>query len=132
MNSLSLNGITSANGLVLPKHIGDDLDLSNLESAEGIILPEHIGRSLYLSNLTSAEDLVLPEYVRWGLFLDNLKNAKNIVLPKHVGDGQIDLISLETLDGLIIPEDFDYEIRTKFGIINKDNIGEYRSKGKIH
>ena len=52
---LSLDGLTSAEGLVLPQSIGGGLSLSGLTSADGLVLPKSIGRWLYLDGLTIAE-----------------------------------------------------------------------------
>jgi len=53
--SLSLDGLTSAEGLVLPKNISGFLSLNGLTSAEGLVLPKNIGCLLSLDGLTSAE-----------------------------------------------------------------------------
>ena len=52
---LSLNGLTSAQGLVLPKTIGGWLYLNGLTSAQGLVLPKTIGGGLSLNGLTSEE-----------------------------------------------------------------------------
>jgi len=53
--SLDLEGLTSAEGLVLPSSVDESLSLSSLTSAEGLVLPEKIGGWLALNGLTSAE-----------------------------------------------------------------------------
>ena len=53
--SLSLDGLTSAEGLVLPEKIGGWLSLNGLTSAEGLVLPTKIGDSLFLNGLTNEE-----------------------------------------------------------------------------
>ena len=73
---LDLGGLTSAEGLKLPEHIGGDLDLRSLTSAEGLKLPEHIGGGLYLGSLTSAEGLKLPEHIGGDLNLYSLTSAE--------------------------------------------------------
>jgi len=50
---LDLNGLTLAEGLVLPKIIGRALMLDKLTTTEGLVFPESIGGHLYLKNLTS-------------------------------------------------------------------------------
>ncbi len=95
--SLSLNGLTSAKGLVLPKSIGGWLSLDGLTSAKGLVLPKSIGGSLYLNGLTSAKGLVLPKSIGGWLYLDGLTSAKGLVLPKSIG-GSL------SLDGLTSTE----------------------------
>ena len=53
--SLSLDGLTSAKGLVLPKNISDSLYLDGLTSAKGLVFPENISGFLSLDGLTHAE-----------------------------------------------------------------------------
>ena len=63
---LDLRGLTSAEGLVLPKTVGGGLDLRGLTSAKGLKLPETVGGWLVLRGLTSAKGLKLPKTVgRW-------------------------------------------------------------------
>ena len=52
---ISLNGLTSAEGLVLPKNIGGFLSLDGLTSAKGLVFPENISGFLSLDGLTHAE-----------------------------------------------------------------------------
>src|SRR5574340_461494 len=60
---LDLDGLTSAEGLVLPQSSGGGLTLGGLTSAEGLVLPQSIGGGLTLDGLTSAER---PEVRRGG------------------------------------------------------------------
>jgi len=73
---LDLNGLTSAKGLTLSKHVGSDLDLSGLTSAKGLTLPERVGGWLDLNGLTSAKGLTLPEHVGGDLYLSGLTSAE--------------------------------------------------------
>ena len=68
-NHLDLSGLTSAQGLVLPKTVGGYIDLGGLTSADGLVLPKSIGGSIYLGGLTSAQGLVLPKTVGGNLYL---------------------------------------------------------------
>ena len=103
---LDLNGLTSAEGLVLPQNIGGHLDLSGLTSAEGLVLPQNIGGSLDLSGLTSAEGLVLPQNIGGSLYLRSLTSA----------------------EGLVLPDNLTYVIYMNGFVINKDNVDKYRNK----
>lgn len=100
---LKLRGLTSAEGLVLPKNIGGDLNLSGLKSAEGLVLPESIGRDLILSGLTSAEGLELPKTIGRGLDLRGLTSAEGLMFPKNIG-GSLILYGLTSSKGLVLPE----------------------------
>ena len=53
--SLNLDGLTSAEGLKLPEHVGWTLNLNSLTSAEGLKLPEHVGKNLNLKGLDPDE-----------------------------------------------------------------------------
>ena len=53
--SLSLNGLTNAEGLTLPTSIGGGINFFSLTSAEGLTLPDTVGGSLSLNGLTSAD-----------------------------------------------------------------------------
>ena len=101
--NLNLDGLKSAEGLVLPESIGGDLYLSGLSSAEGLILPEHIGGDLYLGGLKSAEGLILPEHIGGGLYLDDLTTAEDLKLPEYIR-GSLSLYSLTSAEGLILPD----------------------------
>ena len=74
--SLDLRGLTSAEGLVLPKKIVRSLYLNGLTSAEGLVLPKEIGRSLYLNGLTSAKGLVLPKEIGGWIYLGGLNKEE--------------------------------------------------------
>ena len=52
---LFFNGLTSANGLVLPKEIVGDLYLNNLASATGLVLTVKISGNIHLYSLPSEE-----------------------------------------------------------------------------
>ena len=80
--SLDLNGLTSAQGLVLPETIGGYLDLNGLTSAQGLVLPRTISGSLYLNGLTSAQGLVLPETIGGGLYLNGLTSEEKQTITK--------------------------------------------------
>lgn len=101
--NLYLDSLRSAEGLILPEHIGGILDLRSLTSAEGLILPEHIGGSLYLDSLRSAEGLILPEHFKGSLNLSGLTSAEGLTLPRYIG-GSLLLNRLASAEGLILPE----------------------------
>ena len=109
LGSIDLGSLTSAEGLVLPQHVGGDIFLSHLTNADGLVLPESIGGGIYLKSLTSADGLVLPESIGGGIVLDSLTSADGLVLPQHVG-GYIYLNSLTSADGLVLPESIDGDI----------------------
>ena len=109
LGSIDLGSLTSADGLVLPQHVGGDIFLSHLTNADGLVLPESIGGGIYLKSLTSADGLVLPESIGGGIVLDSLTSADGLVLPQHVG-GYIYLNSLTSADGLVLPESIDGDI----------------------
>ena len=101
--NIFLRHLTSADGLVLPQHVGGDIDLRSLASADGLVLPESIGGRIDLSSLTSADGLILPKQLGGSIDLRSLTSADGLVLPQHVG-GYIDLRSLTSADGLILPQ----------------------------
>ena len=103
LGSIDLGSLTSAEGLVLPQHVGGDIFLSHLTNADGLVLPESIGGGIYLNSLTSADGLVLPQHVGGDIFLSHLTNADGLVLPESIGGG-IYLKSLTSADGLVLPE----------------------------
>ena len=101
--NIDLGSLTSADGLVLPQHVGSSINLSSLTSAEGLVLPQHVGGDIYLRSLASADGLVLPQHVGGNIFLRHLTSAEGLVLPKQLGGG-IDLRSLTNADGLVLPQ----------------------------
>ena len=100
--NLNLDTLSSAEGLVLPEHIGGYLDLSDLSLAKGLVLPNHIEGNLYLNGLTSVEGLVLPNHIGGGLHIRRLSSAEGLVLPNHIG-GYLDLRRLSSVEGLVLP-----------------------------
>ncbi|MBI4437793.1 hypothetical protein HY631_02475, partial [Candidatus Uhrbacteria bacterium] len=74
--NLYLNGLTSAEGLTLPREIRGYLSLNGLTSAEGLVLPREIHGRLFLNGLTSAQGLVLPEKVGWEVWLNRLPQTE--------------------------------------------------------
>ena len=100
---IGLRFLTSAEELVLPKSIGGSIYLWLLASAEGLVLPQHVGGDIDLRSLTSAEGLVLPESIGGSIYLSSLTSAEGLVLPQHVG-GSIELNRLASAEGLVLPE----------------------------
>ena len=101
--NIDLGSLTSADGLVLPQHVGGNIFLRHLTSAEGLVLPQHVGGNIYLSSLASADGLILPQHVGNSIDLSSLTSADGLVLPESIG-GRIDLRSLTSADGLILPQ----------------------------
>ena len=101
--NIDLGSLTSADGLVLPQHVGGNIFLRHLTSAEGLVLPQHVGGNIYLSSLASADGLILPQHVGNSIDLSSLTSADGLVLPESIG-GRIDLSSLASADGLILPQ----------------------------
>ena len=101
--NIDLGSLTSADGLVLPQHVGGNIFLRHLTSADGLVLPQHVGGNIYLSSLASAEGLVLPKHVGGDIYLSSLTSADGLVLPESIG-GRIDLRSLTSADGLVLPQ----------------------------
>ena len=100
---VDLRSLASADGLVLPQHVGGYINLRRLNRADGLVLPQHVGGNMYLSSLASAEGLVLPQHVGGNIVLSSLTNADGLALPQHVGD-YIDLKSLTSAKGLVFPQ----------------------------
>jgi hypothetical protein len=100
--NLGLSRLTSAEGLTLPSTISGGLDLAGLTSAEGLTLPSTIGRYLYLDGLTSAEGLTLPNTISGGLYLAGLTSAEGLTLPNTIS-GSLDLDGLTSAEGLTLP-----------------------------
>ena len=107
--NIDLDSLTSAEGLVLPQHVGGDIGLRFLTSAEELVLPKSIGGSIYLWLLASAEGLVLPQHVGGDIDLRSLTSAEGLVLPESIG-GSIYLSSLTSAEGLVLPKSIGGEI----------------------
>ena len=101
--NIDLSSLTSADGLVLPQHVGGDIYLSSLTSAEGLVLPKQLGGGIDLRSLASTDGLVLPKQLGGGIDLRSLTSAGGLVLPKQLGGG-IDLRSLTSAEGLVLPQ----------------------------
>ena len=108
VGNLFLDNLTSAEGLVLPQNIGGNLDLRSLDSAVGLVLPQNIGGDLYLYSLASAEGLVLPQSIGGDLYLNGLTSAKGLILPQSIV-GNLFLDNLTSADGLVLPQNFDLD-----------------------
>ena len=93
---LSLNGLTSAEGLKLPREVYN-LSLDGLTSAEGLKLPREV-YNLSLDGLTSAEGLELPKTIKF-LFLNDLTSIEGLKLPETIEGLYLNgLTSAEGLD----------------------------------
>ena len=101
--NIDLGSLTSANGLVLPQHVGGHIYLGHLTNADGLVLPQHVGGHIYLNRLTNADGLVLPQYIGGDINLRSLESAKGLIFPQHVG-GLIYLSSLTSAEGLVLPQ----------------------------
>ena len=127
--NIDLGSLTSADGLVLPQHVGGNIFLRHLTSADGLVLPQHVGGDIYLSSLVSADGLVLPESIGGSIDLSSLTSADGLILSQHVG-GDIDLRSLASADGLVLPESIGGRIdlsslTSADGLILPQHIGGY-------
>ena len=101
VGGLSLDGITSVIGLILPEYINGSIELNGLTSADGLNFPNNINGGIYLGRLKSAEGLKLPKYIGRNLVLDVLTSAKDLKLPEHIG-GSLFLSSLTSTNDLIL------------------------------
>ena len=101
--NIDLGSLTSADGLVLPQHVGGHIYLGHLTNADGLVLPQHVGGHIYLNRLTNADGLVLPQYIGGDINLRSLESAKGLIFPQHVG-GLIYLGSLTSAEGLVLPQ----------------------------
>ena len=73
---LDLSGLTTVEGLKLPKHVGGGLDLRGLTTAEGLEFPKHMGGWLDVEGLTTAEGLKLPERVGGDIYFWSLTKSE--------------------------------------------------------
>ena len=101
--NIDLGSLTSADGLVLPQHVGGHIYLGHLTNADGLVLPQHVGGHIYLNRLTNADGLVLPQYIGGNINLRSLESAKGLIFPQHVG-GLIYLSSLTSAEGFVLPQ----------------------------
>ena len=127
--NIDLGSLTSADGLVLPQHVGGNIFLRHLTSADGLVLPQHVGGNIYLSSLASADGLVLPQHVGGDIDLRSLASADGLVLPESIG-GRIDLSSLTSADGLILPKQLGGSIDLRSltsadGLVLPQHVGGY-------
>ena len=76
----------------MPRSIGKDLFLNGLTSAEALILPVKIGGGLALNRLSNIKNLKLPASLGGNLSLKELKDADGLILPDV--EGEIFLYSL--------------------------------------
>ena len=84
---LILGSLRSAEGLDLSEvNIGVSLNLEGLTSAEGLVLPESIAGCLYLNSLTSAKGLELPNIITEYLDLGSLTSDEGLVLPNIISE----------------------------------------------
>ena len=73
---LDLSGLTTVEGLKLPKHVGAGLDLRGLTTAEGLEFPEHMGGWLDLEGLTTSRGLKLPKHVSGDIYFWSLPKSE--------------------------------------------------------
>ena len=73
---LDLSGLTTVEGLKLPKHVGAGLDLRGLTTAEGLEFPEHMGGWLDLEGQTTSRGLKLPKHVSGDIYFWSLPKSE--------------------------------------------------------
>ena len=73
---LDLSGLTTVEGLKLPRHVGGDLDLKGLTTAEGLEFPEYVGGWIDLRGLTTSRGLKLPEVVFGDIYFWSLPKSE--------------------------------------------------------
>ena len=130
-DSIVMDRLVSNVRVTFPKIMKGYIKMWNYSYAEGLTLPEKLGDSLVLPGIKNADNLVLPKSVGHIVNLSGAESAKGLVLPEQVGGGIVYLDSLESLDDVIMPENFTYSIKLKDFIVIPDiydNIGSYTYK----
>ncbi len=100
-SEISLNGLTSTEGLVFPNAIGK-LFLNSLTSTNNLVLPETVGR-LYLNGIISDKNILFSNlpFIR-SLELNGLTSTKNIIFPKYFN--YLSLNGITSTENLVLPE----------------------------
>ena len=125
--NLNLSELTSANGLILPQYIGGDLNLNKLKNADALTLPKSIDGNLNLKELAIADSLILPQHIGGNLNLSSLMRAKDLTLPQNIG-GSLDLSELKWVDSLTLPQNIGrdlylYSLSSADGLSFPQNVG---------
>ena len=103
IGDLNLRGLRTVNGLELPGTIGGDLYFRSFKTAKGLKLPETIGGDLHFRGLTTTEGLELPKTIGGSLYIDRITVAEGLKLPKTIG-GSLFLNRLKATEGLELPD----------------------------
>lgn len=127
VGALLFPNAASAEGLILEDGFNQSISLNGLISAKGLVIPSGVTDGIFImDNLKSATGLIIPNDFSGELSLNGLVDAKDLVIP--IGfSGRIDLLGVNNADDLIIPDDFSGLICFKEGgsvDINKINIPE--------
>lgn len=105
--SIYLNKLEIAHNVIMPKYMSESLRLTNLKDASGIVLPEKMSLKygyLDLRGLLNADNIILPKEAN-KIDISQIKKANNLVFPQIIDD-TLNIDNLETLDGIVIPEEF--------------------------
>ncbi len=100
---LNLEGLTSVEGLVLPRHIGT-LDLGGVEYIDTYTIDGYVTHINLASLKRVTGTLTLPEQLENGLHLLALESTKGIIFPKTITNGNLYLNSVTDADDTILPE----------------------------
>ncbi len=103
---LSIDKITSAEGVTLPQEVGGNVHLHELISAHGLTLPISVGNGVDLCNLISADGIILPISIKTSLILNSLTSSHGLKLPVSIGDS-LHMIALTSSEGIILSEEFE-------------------------
>ncbi len=73
---INLSGLTSVDGLVLPRVLRNSLLLNGLKSAEGLVFPRSVDGVIFLQSLTTIVGLELPDSCSMGISFGSLDNSQ--------------------------------------------------------
>jgi hypothetical protein len=125
---INLNSLKSAVGLVIPDGLNCSIEMAGLESAEGLRIPEDYKGHLDLSGLTQPDGLAIPESFRGGLSLSGLVSGEGLRIPE--GAKMVFLPKLKTAKGLILPERLAGQLNLG-GLLNTDGLRLPREIGSL-
>ena len=125
-------GIASLDGryFKFPQIVVGNVKLPEAESAKNIVFPEIVtGGYISLRNLRKADNVKLTQNLCNSLDLSALEEANNVVLPQSCDT--LFMYRLESVEGLVVPTDFNYDWISTNYITREDLINKSLEQSQV-
>ena len=125
LHHIKIRGEEELNKINFPEYINGSIDIMNVKIIHNLKFSKDFKGELNIKDTIFMDNIVLPEKISLSLRMRRLNRCNRVIFPKNIY-GPLMIDSLESLDGITIPSDFDY---TK--IVGKLSLDDFKAKQKV-